>query len=51
MVHFFPLNDDLKDKDYTTNELVTAIDIAYKVYGANEGLLTIAKKAKQSGIE
>ena len=41
---FFPLNDDLKDKDYTTNELVTAIDIAYKVYGANEGLLTIAKK-------
>ncbi len=41
---YFPLNDDLKDKDYTTNELVTAIDIAYKIYGANEGLLTIAKK-------
>ena len=41
---FFPLNDDLKDKNYTTNELVTAIDIAYKAYGANEGLLTIAKK-------
>ncbi|MEI8058758.1 MAG: heparinase II/III family protein [Ferruginibacter sp.] len=41
---FFPLNDDLKEKDYTTNELVTAIDIAYKVYGANDGLLSVAKK-------
>ncbi len=41
---FFPLNDALKDKDYTTNELVVAIDIASKVYGANDGYLTIAKK-------
>lgn len=41
---FFPLNDALKDKDYTTNELVTAIDIAWKVYGSDNGLLTIAKK-------
>ena len=40
---FFPLNDALKDKDYTTNELVTAIDIAWNVYGENEGLLTVAK--------
>ncbi|MBS1510181.1 MAG: alginate lyase family protein [Bacteroidetes bacterium] len=41
---FFPLNDDLKDKDYTSNELVVAIDVAYKMYGGNEGLLTVAKK-------
>lgn len=40
---FFPLNDALKDKDYTTNELVTAIDIAWHVYGQNDGLLTVAK--------
>ncbi len=41
---FFPLNDDIKDKNYTTNELVTAIDIAWKAYGPNNGLLTVAKK-------
>ncbi|MEP6677497.1 MAG: heparinase II/III family protein [Ferruginibacter sp.] len=41
---FFPLNDALKDKDYTSNELVTAIDIAWKNYGADQGLLTVAKK-------
>ena len=41
---FFPLNDDIKDKNYTTNELVTAIDIAWKAYGPNKGLLTVAKK-------
>ncbi len=41
---FFPINDAIKDKDYTTNELVTAIDIAWKVYGKNDGLLAVAKK-------
>lgn len=41
---FFPINDALKEKDYTSNELVTAIDIAWKVYGADKGLLTVAKK-------
>ena len=41
---FFPLNDALKEKDYTTNELVTAIDIAWTAYGSNEGLLTVANK-------
>jgi oligo-alginate lyase len=41
---FFPLNDALKDKDYTTNEIVTAINIAWKAYGADNGFLTIAKK-------
>lgn len=44
---FFPLNDALKEKDYTTNELVTAIDIAWNVYGNDPGLLTVAKKQDQ----
>jgi len=41
---FFAWNDAIKDKDYTTNELVTAIAIAWKVYGADESLLPVAKK-------
>ena len=41
---FFPINDAIKDKDYTANELVNAIDIAWKAYGPNAGLLTVAKK-------
>ena len=41
---FFPMNDAIKDKDYTTNEIVTAINIAWKVYGNDDGLLSIAKK-------
>lgn len=44
---FFPLNDALKEKDFTTNELVTAIDIAWAEYGADKGLLTVAKKQGQ----
>ncbi|MET0392221.1 MAG: alginate lyase family protein [Chitinophagaceae bacterium] len=44
---FFPLNDALKEKDYTTNELVTAIDIAWSVYGPDAGLLTVANKQGQ----
>jgi hypothetical protein len=41
---FFPLNDALKEKDYTTNELVTAVDLAYAIYGEDNGLLVVAKK-------
>ena len=41
---FFPLNDAMKEKDYTTNELVTAVDIAWSVYGNDKTLLTVAKK-------
>lgn len=41
---FFPLNDALKEKDYTTNELVVAIDIARSVYGDDKGLLFVANK-------
>lgn len=41
---FFALNDAMKEKDYTTNELVTAIDVAWNVYGKDNGLLLVAKK-------
>jgi hypothetical protein len=41
---FFPINDALKEKDYTSNELVSAVDIAWGVYGKDNGLLTVAKK-------
>jgi len=39
---FFPLNDALKEKDVTTGEMVTAIDIAWKVYGPDSGWLAMA---------
>ncbi len=41
---FLPINDALKDKDFTSNELVTAVDIAREMYGPDAGLLTVAKK-------
>lgn len=41
---FLPINDAIKDKEYTTNEIVTAINIYWKVYGSNDGLLVVAKK-------
>jgi len=41
---FFAFNDALKEKDYTSNELVTAVDAAWDVYGKDNGLLFVAKK-------
>ena len=41
---FFPFNDALKEKDFTSNELVTTIDIFWTAYGADKKLLTVAKK-------
>ncbi|MDB5207660.1 MAG: alginate lyase family protein [Flavisolibacter sp.] len=41
---FLPVNDALKEKDFTSNELVTAIDIAWDAYGKDAGLLTVAAK-------
>ena len=41
---FFPMNDALKEKDYTSNEIVTALDIAWEAYGKDNELLTVAKK-------
>lgn len=42
--NFFPVNDAMKEKDYTTGEMVSAINIAWEVYGQNPGWLTVAKK-------
>jgi hypothetical protein len=44
---FFAMNDALKEKDYTTNELVTAVNIAWKVYGPNPDALFVAKKQQR----
>jgi hypothetical protein len=41
---FFPLNDAMKEKDFTSNELVTAIDVAWQVYPKENGLLLVARK-------
>ncbi|MET0464153.1 MAG: heparinase II/III family protein [Chitinophagaceae bacterium] len=44
---FFPFNDAIKEKDYSTSEMITAVDIAWSQYGADPGLLAIAKKQDQ----
>jgi oligo-alginate lyase len=41
---FFPINDAMKDKDWTTQEMVYALNIAFEQYGKDETLLSIAKK-------
>lgn len=41
---FFALNDAIKDKDYTTSEMVMALDIYTKAYGLDTTFLPIAKK-------
>lgn len=41
---FYPFNDALKEKDYTSNELVTAIDIFWKAYGPDKNWLYVANK-------
>jgi hypothetical protein len=48
---FFPLNDALKEKDFTSNELVTAINIARNKYGKDNGLLTVAKKQNRVSLD
>jgi oligo-alginate lyase len=40
---FYSYNDALKEKKYTSNELVNAINIAWKVYGASSEYLVVAK--------
>lgn len=45
---FFPINDNIKDKTYITSEMMIATDIAYKEYGKDSSLLSIA--AKQNGV-
>ncbi len=40
---FYSYNDAIKDKTYTSNEVVYAVDIYWQVYGASADLLPIAK--------
>lgn len=40
---FYSYNDALKEKTYTSNEIVVAIGIARKAYGENDSYLPIAK--------
>ena len=42
--YFFPFNDAIKDKDYTTSELVTAINIFWNRYGPDDNFLYVAKQ-------
>lgn len=44
---FFPINDNIKSKDYTSNELVTAISIFWKAYGPQNNWLAVAEKQKE----
>jgi hypothetical protein len=48
---FLPLNDALKEKDFTSNELVTSIDIARKQYGLDKGMLVVAKKQNRVSLD
>jgi hypothetical protein len=48
---FLPLNDALKEKDFTSNELVTSIDIARKQYGLDKGMLIVAKKQNRVSLD
>jgi oligo-alginate lyase len=41
---FFPINDAMKDKDWTTQEMVFALNIAYSHYENDETLLSVAKE-------
>jgi oligo-alginate lyase len=41
---FYSYNDALKEKTYVSGELVTALAMAWKYYGANTDLLVVAKQ-------
>jgi hypothetical protein len=41
---FFPMNDAIKDKDYTTSEMLMALNVATKAYGVKPAYLFVAKK-------
>lgn len=41
---FIPFNDALKDMRFTANELVNALDITYRQYGADSTLLSVARE-------
>lgn len=41
---FFPMNDAIKDKDYTTSEMLMALNVATKAYGVKPAYLFVAQK-------
>lgn len=41
---FYSYNDALKEKTFISNEIVEALSIAWKVYGADSSLLPVAKQ-------
>jgi len=41
--NFFSYNDALKEKNYTSNELVVAVDIAWNAYGFDSAYLPVAR--------
>ena len=41
---FFPMNDAIKDKDYTTSEMLMALNVATKAYGVKPAYLYVANK-------
>lgn len=47
---FFTFNDAMKEKDYTSNELVTAINTSWDVYGKDNGTLVVAKKQNRVAL-
>ena len=53
---FFPLNDAIKDKDYTTSEMMMAVNIYTKAYGLEPAFLPVSQKQQavlltKGGIE
>jgi len=41
---FLPFNDGVKDKNYLSPEVMTALDIVFEIYGGDNSLLSIANK-------
>lgn len=47
---FFSYNDALKEKNYTTNEIVQALSIARKAYGSDASYLPVVKMQNQVAV-
>ncbi len=41
---FFPMNDALKEKDWTSSELASAVSITFQRYGADPSLVSLANE-------
>ena len=47
---FLPINDALKEKDFTSSELVLALNMAWSVYGPDSGWLAVARKQNKVSL-